>query len=150
MTREPRRLARSWPSDPLHALREEMEDLVSRVWGDGGEPAAMVCLSPRLDLSETADALEIRMDLPGVKPSDIDIQLNSNLLTVTGESKEEKDEKGRTYHRIERRKGTFSRSITLPCAVQENKIEAQDRDGILTITLPKAEEARTRRIPVKS
>jgi HSP20 family protein len=71
------------------------------------------------------------------------------MLVITGERKEEKEEKGKTFHRIERRSGSIRRSVTLPCAVKEGEINAQCKDGVLTVTLPKAEKACTRKIPVK-
>ncbi len=82
--------------------------------------------------------------------SEIDIQLNNNLLTVSGERKEEKEEKGRTLHRIERRVGSFSRSITLPCSVAADEAAAEYRDGVLKITLPKTEESKAQKIKVKA
>lgn len=74
------------------------------------------------------------MDLPGIKSKDIDIQLNDNYLTISGqraEEKEEKEERGRTYHRAERHSGSFSRSVTLPCEVGEDKVTAEFKDGVL-------------------
>jgi HSP20 family protein len=123
-------------------LREEMQDLAERFWGEGEG-------GPSIDLSETDNSVEVKMDLPGIKPGEVDIQVNGNLLTISGERKEEKEEKGRTYHRLERRVGMFSRSLTLPCAVVEGEAAAEYRDGILSITLPKAEGAKTHKIKVK-
>ena len=71
------------------------------------------------------------------------------MLTVSGERKEEREEKGKTYHRVERRVGSFSRSVTLPCPVREDAVDAQYKNGILTIKLPKTEEAKARKITVK-
>jgi HSP20 family protein len=102
-----------------------------------------------LDLSETDTAVETKMDLPGVKPEEIEIQLNGNVLTVSGERKEEQEEKGKTYHRLERRVGNFSRSMTLPCPVEEDEVAASYKDGVLSITLPKTDEAKTRKIKIK-
>jgi HSP20 family protein len=127
-----------------------MEDLVSRFWGDGEEAWPTGRLIPSVDLSETPKALEVRVDLPGVKPKEIDIQVSGNLLTISGEKKEEKEEKGKTFHRIERYSGSFSRTMALPCAVNEDEVAAEYHDGVLTITLPKTEEAKTRKITVKT
>jgi HSP20 family protein len=90
------------------------------------------------------------MDAPGLKVEDIDVQINGNLLTVSGQRAEEKEEKGRMFHRIERRHGTFSRTITLPCAVNDEKVDAQYRDGVLRLTLPKTEESKAHKIAVKA
>ncbi len=134
--------------EPLTTWRGEMEDLLSRFWEVerewfGGE------ISPSVDVAETDKTLEVRMDIPGVTAKDIDIRLNHNVLTVTGERKEEKEEKGKSFHRVERRSGNFSRTVTLPCAVAEDEVAAEYRDGVLAITLPKTEEAQTRKIKVK-
>ncbi len=135
----------TWP-----ALREEMEDLVSRFLGNGEEAWPAGRMMPAVDLSETANALEARVDLPGVKPKEIDIQVSGNLLTISGEKKEEKEEKGKTFHRVERHSGSFSRTMTLPCAVNEDEVAAEYRDGVLTITLPKCEQAKSRKITIKT
>jgi HSP20 family protein len=105
---------------------------------------------PSLDLSETSDAVQVRMDVPGVKPADLDIQINGNVLTITGKREEEKEEKNRTFHRVERSSGSFSRTVTLPCPVDEGKVDAQYKDGILTVAMPKTAEAKARKIQVKS
>lgn len=135
--------------EPLRSLREEMQDLAGRFWGEEGDGWLLGGAAPSIDLSETDTAVEIKMDLPGIKPNEIDVQVNGNILTISGDRKEEKEEKGRTYHRLERRVGTFSRSVTLPCAVQEGESAAEYSEGVLMITLPKAEETRTHKIKVK-
>ncbi|HEY3395062.1 MAG TPA: Hsp20/alpha crystallin family protein [Lacipirellulaceae bacterium] len=150
-TRRSGGLSSMWRRDPFTALREEMNDLRSRLWGgeeEGWFGAALA--APSVDLSETDTAVEVRMDLPGVKPDDIDIQVSGNILSVTGQRQEEKEEKGRTFHRVERHSGSFSRAITLPAAVNESEVAAEYRDGVLAITLPKSEQAKTRKIKVKS
>lgn len=136
--------------DPFLTLRGQMEDLLSRFWHEGGENGWLTGeLAPSIDVSETEKVVEVRVDLPGVKPNEIRVQLHQNVLTVSGERKEDKEEKNRTYHRVERRVGRFSRSVTLPCAVNADEVVANHEGGILTITLPKAEEADTRTIAVK-
>jgi HSP20 family protein len=139
-----------WRRDPFTALREEMNDLRSRLWGGDDEGWFGGALAPSVDLSETDTAVEVRMDLPGVKPDDIDIQVSGNVLSVTGQRQEEKEEKGRTFHRVERHSGSFSRSITLPAAVNESEVAAEYRDGVLAITLPKSDPSKRQKIKVKS
>jgi HSP20 family protein len=131
-------------------IREEMEDLMSKLFGERKENWPFGRISPSLDLAETDQTIEARLDLPGVDPKEIDIQINANILTVSGQRKEEKEEKGKTYHRVERRAGSFSRSVSLPCAVKDEAVEAKYRDGVLTITMPKTEEAKSRKIAVKT
>ena len=144
-TRETRKAPSIW-RDPISTVRDEVDTLLSNIVDRDFWPMQF---SPHFDLSETDNALAIRMDVPGIKPADIDIQVSGNMLTISGERKEEKEEKGRTFHRVERRSGSFSRSVMLPCAVQEDKIEAKYADGVLVVSLPKTEEAKTRKIKVQ-
>ena len=127
----------------------EFHDLVARAFGQEPDARSDRFL-PLLDLAESDKALEIRMDIPGVEAKDIDVQVNGNLLTVSGKQSEEREEQGKTFHRVERRVGTFFRSVELPRPVKEDGIDAQYKDGILTIRLPKTEEAKNSKIPVKS
>jgi HSP20 family protein len=90
------------------------------------------------------------MDIPGMETKDIDIQVNGNLLTISGERKEEREEKGTTFHRVERRVGSFSRTVTLPCPVKEDAVDAQYKNGTLTVKLPKTEETKSKKITVKT
>ena len=146
---EPRKMRPWFRRGPLESIREEMQDLLSRTFGEDLEMWPADRIVPSMDVAETDGAVEVRMDIPGVEAKDIDIQVNGNVLTVSGERKEEREEKGKTYHRVERRVGTFSRSITLPCPVKEDAVDAQYKHGILTVKLPKTEEAKARKITVK-
>ena len=148
--REPRALRPTVWRDPFAMLREEMGDLVTNFFGETGDSGPMGRMLPSLDLSETDSAVEVRVDVPGIKAEDIDVQLTGNVLTVSGQRKEEKEEKGKTFHRVERRSGSFSRTVTLPSAVQDDKVDAQYRDGVLTISMHKTEEAKARKIKVKT
>jgi HSP20 family protein len=127
-----------------------MEELVSRAFGEDAALWSPDRIIPSLDVAETAGSVEVRMDIPGMEAKDIDIRVNGNLLTICGERKEEHEEKGKTYHRVERRVGSFSRSVTLPCSVREDAVNAHYKNGILTVQLPKSEEAKARKINVKS
>jgi HSP20 family protein len=149
MNWRPGGLSPFWGRDPWNALREEMNDLRSRFFGeeDGGWLAGTSV--PSLDLAETDTTVEVRMDLPGVKAKDIDIQIHGNLLTVTAQREEEKEEKSRTFHRVERHSGRFSRSLTLPSPVVESEVAAEYHDGVLSITLPKTDESKAHKITVK-
>lgn len=148
MSREPRKLRSLFDYDPLSALREEVDDVVSKFVRNGGSWLPGIA-GPSVDLVESDNEIEVHADLPGLKPEEIDIQVSGTTLTIRGERKEEKEEKGKTYHRVERRTGEFSRSITLPCDVQESKVDAQYADGVLTIKLPKSPAARTHKVKVK-
>jgi len=99
---------------------------------------------------ETDTAYEVSVDLPGMAPEEVNIELQEGQLVIFGEREEDKEEEGQTFHVVERRYGQFRRSIPLPGSVDEDKIEAHYRHGVLTITLPKTETGKVRRIEVKS
>ncbi|GAB4136606.1 MAG: Hsp20/alpha crystallin family protein [Planctomycetaceae bacterium] len=141
-----------WNRGPLATLREEVEELFENAFGSSELMPQGGRILPSIDVSETNDYVEVRTDLPGFKADEIDIQVGEGGLTISGEHTEEKtSEKDgeRKYHRVERRTGSFSRFVHLPCPVKEDGIQAELKDGILTIQLPKSEEAKTRKIPVK-
>lgn len=138
--------------DPFAGFQKEMDDLLSRFQADftGNGNGLAAVISPSVDLSETAEALQLRMDVPGIKPDEINIEVSGNTINISGEHKEEKEEKGKTFHRIERRSGSFARSISLPAAVKENQVTAEVADGVLTINLPKTEVSKSQKIAVKA
>ncbi len=147
----PRRASRALASlfgrDPFRALQDEMHQALSRFsenWT--GEEAMFV---PSLDLSETDGELQLTVDVPGMKPEEIDVEVAGQRVRIRGEHKEEKEEKGRTYHRIERRSGSVFRSVELPCAVKGDKVVAEYKDGVLKVTLPKSEESKSHKVKVK-
>lgn len=107
-------------------------------------------VTPAFDISETDKEIHVKAELPGMDPNEIEITLTGDLLTIKGEKKEEKEEKGQNFHRRERRYGSFSRSFRLPVEVKADSINAGYKDGVLTVTMPKAEEEKGRRIEVKS
>jgi HSP20 family protein len=139
-----------FPRSPLTTLRDEMHDLLTHTFTDEEESWSFGRTAPRLDLSETDATVEVRLDLPGVKSDDVDIQISGTRLNVSGVRKEEHEEKGRTWHRIERRAGKFCRSVMLPCPVKEDAADAHFADGILTIVIPKADEAKAHKIKIRS
>lgn len=106
--------------------------------------------SPAVDIREEKDAIVLQAEVPGMKPEDVNVNLEGNLLTISGERKfaQEKEEEG--YRRIERSYGSFSRSFTLPDTVQLDKLDAELRDGVLTVRVPKIPAAQPRRIGVRS
>ena len=134
----PERFTRS-----LMWFEEEMEDLMQRMFG-------MEEFTPSADLAETDEEFLLTMDLPGMKTEDVKVELHAGDLWVTGERKEEKEEKGKTFHRTERRYGEFRRAFTLPKDVDEEHIEATFNEGVLKIRVPKTEEYKPRHIEVKS
>jgi HSP20 family protein len=137
---------------PLTRLQDEMNDLFGRFFEDW--PLAGLTRTgswwPALDISERDDAVVLQAEVPGMKPEDIDISVQNNHLTLSGEKKETDERKEGEFYHSERRYGTFRREIALPSGVDADKVEAKYRDGVLTVTLPKSEEAKPRKIEVKS
>jgi HSP20 family protein len=103
---------------------------------------------PPVDIQENGDAYLFHAELPGMSKDDIHITLENSVLRVSGERKFEKDAKKENYHRVERTYGTFTRTFTLPTPVDPEKVQAAFENGILTITVPKAEQAKPRRITI--
>ncbi len=103
-----------------------------------------------LDVAETEEEFLVRASLPGINPDDLDISLAENVLTIKGEVKADEDIKEEQYHIRERRYGSFARSVSLPAPVDADAVEATYENGILTLRLPKAAEARPRKIPVRA
>ena len=105
---------------------------------------------PLVDMYQTDNEVVVKATLPGVKPEDLHITVTGDVLTIKGEVKGEEEVKNATYHLRERRYGTFARSIPLPVPVVADKAKAEFENGILTLTLPKAEEVRPKTITVKA
>ncbi len=104
---------------------------------------------PLTDIVETKDNYVFKLDIPGVKKEDVKISFVNGTLSISGERKQEKESKDSRLHRIERTYGSYYRSFTLPQQIKEDKIEAEFKDGALTITVPKAEEAKPKEIEIK-
>ena len=145
---------RRWtPYTDLGTLRSRMnhlfEDFYRDYSGEERESTRELVFHPPVDIKENQETLTVSMEIPGVKKDDISIELNDNVLTIKGSRRFEKEEKGETYHRVERSYGTFTRSFSLSSKVNADKINASCGDGILTLTLPKAEEAKPKKIAIK-
>ena len=106
-------------------------------------------ISPRINVEENDNAWTITAELPGVDKGDVKVNYQDNVLTISGEKKFEKEDKDKNYHRVERSYGKFSRSLNINSAILADKIDASYKDGVLTISLPKAEEAKPKLIDVK-
>ena len=139
------------PWTGMMGLRSEMDRLFDRFFEPKWEEAAALGdWAPNLDLSETKDAFVVKAEVPGMEPGDIQVALQENLLTIKGEKKQEKVEKDERYHRVERTYGTFTRTMRLPVTVDGSKVDAKFKNGLLTVTLPKAPSAKGTAIPVKA
>lgn len=137
-------------SDPFLSLHREMNRLFDTFRGpEGGESGRASFLSPQLDVHESADEFCVTVDLPGVAESDLDVQLDGDLLTIRGEKKQHSERDERGYHVVERSSGTFQRSLRLPFEPDAGKVTADCRDGVLTVHVPKADQKqRSRRISI--
>jgi len=105
--------------------------------------------TPLVDLEETKDSLLVRTELPGMKKEEIKISLEGDSLHISGERKQEREEKNKTYHRIERSYGKFERVIPLPTEIEKEKVKANYQDGVLEITLPKSERVKPKEITIE-
>lgn len=135
---------------------EEMSDRLNRMFNRQALPQVntketMVVADwvPSVDVSETDGEYQIKAEIPDVKKEDVKVTLEDGVLTIQGERKHEKEEKGKKYHRVERSYGSFARSFTLPDLVDEEKVKAEFKDGVLNLQLPKSEKAKPKAIEVK-
>jgi len=144
----PRR-ERSLLPTTMNRMEEEMESLMERFWGKDEGWVAPPTFSPTVDLVETETQFEVTVDLPGLKPEEVDVELKNGGLWISGKREEEKEENSKTYHRVERRHGEFRRILPLPSTIDEEKVEAKFEDGVLKIFVPKTEEAKPKHIEVK-
>jgi HSP20 family protein len=134
------------PFRDITSLRDEMNRLFSRTLGEGASAGS--AWTPAVDIFDTAEAIVLKAELPGLTPDDIDIEVDDNVLTIKGERRfEDKVEEGR-YYRLERAYGQFSRSVTLPQGVKADEISASFDQGVLEVRVPKADEVKPRKISV--
>jgi len=134
------------PWDELHRMRQQLD----QVFDDAPDQRASSGVFPLTNLTEDKDNYYVRAELPGVKGDELDIQIASNNLAISGERKIAAEEEGARYHRREREAGTFSRMIGLPGEVDTDKVDANLENGILTVVVPKAEIAKPKQISVGS
>ncbi len=145
-------LIRWEPMRDMVTLRDAMDHLFdeafTRPWGpaDGGVGMGM----PAVDMYQTDDEVVVKLAVPGMKPEDVQISVTGDTLSIKGETKEESDAKEKAYHIRERRWGSFERTITLPTAVKSDKAHAEFENGVLSVSLPKAEEVKPRMINIKA
>lgn len=134
----------------LSDLRSNMDRLFTNFFDQGNYwPENSLKVVPAVNLEETEDAFKLSAELPGIDKKDISITLENNVLCIKGEKKSENEDKGKNYHRMERSYGKFQRAFELPGTVNREKIEADFKNGILNISVPKAEEAKPKQIEIK-
>jgi HSP20 family protein len=133
--------------EPFTSLRRDMERVFedfSRDFGWGPPALAGMAMAPRVDVSETDAELKVEAELPGVEEKDVEVVLSDGRLTIKGEKKQEKEEKKKDYHLVERSYGSFARSIALPFEADPNKVKATFAKGVLTVTVPKPPEVKAK------
>jgi HSP20 family protein len=139
----------SSPFSDLNRMRSEMESLFGRLAESlptGFGPGVF----PLINVTEDNDRLYVRAELPGIKANEIEISATGNSLSIGGERKVAQEDEGVSYHRRERESGVFRRTITLPNDIDSNRVEAHYNNGILTVTLPRAELSKPKQITVKA
>lgn len=144
-------LIRWEPMREMVTLRDAMDHLFdeafTRPWGpDGARGSGM----PAVDMYQTDDDVIVKVAVPGMKPQDVQISVTGDVLSIKGDAEEESDTKEKAYHIREQRWGSFERTLTLPTAVKSDKAQAEFENGILTVTLPKAEDVKPKTITVKA
>jgi HSP20 family protein len=143
-------LVRWEPFRELAALQNEMGRWMGQFTGVGPGNGQSSTWMPPVDVWETEDQLVLSFDLPGIPEDKIAVELEDNVLTVSGERERTTERSSERFYRFERRYGTFSRSVTLPQGVREDAIEAAYTDGVLEIRVPKPEEQKPKRIEIGS
>lgn len=134
---------------PIQELRREIDRILQDFFGKGGltERFEGIEWIPAIDVSETDNEIIVKVDIPGVNPEDMEISLSDNVLLIKGEKKKE-EEKKENFYRMERYYGSFMRAIQLPCEVEEDKISAIYKNGVLKIVLPKKPEEKKKIIKI--
>jgi HSP20 family protein len=147
---------RSWMQDPLYQLQREIDRVFEDVFSGGSSSASAggrsgsMMNAPRIDLQDSEGELRLHADLPGVQPSDLDIRLEGDVLTIRGERKAESERNEQNFHVMERSHGRFQRSIQLPFTPDPDDVQASVREGVLEVRIPKrAPQERSRRIDVR-
>jgi len=136
------------PFGELERMRRQMDQLLAR-FGDAESPRQQAGVFPAINLTEDKDTYYIRAELPGVRADDLEIQTTGQNLSISGERKIQAEQQEVKYHRRERESGKFSRIVALPGEIDTGKVNAGLKNGILTITLPKAEKAKPKQVKVR-
>jgi HSP20 family protein len=136
------------PFSGASTLQEQMNRLFNQTFGNASDEASITTWAPAVDIYETEQELVVKADLPDVRPEDLDIRVENNILTIRGDRKFEKKVDEKNYLRVERAYGSFSRSFSLANTVNSEAIKADYKNGVLTLTIPKREEAKPKQIKV--
>jgi HSP20 family protein len=143
-----RTIARWEPFRGVTTLQDQINRLFNESFERTGDDSSLSAWAPAVDIYETEHELVVKADLPDVDPKDLDIRVENNILTIRGERKFEKKVNEENYLRVERSYGSFARSFTLASTVNSDAIKADYQNGVLTLTIPKREEAKPKQIKV--
>lgn len=135
------------PFREFNMLPGRLGDFLPKDWETAMSTTAW---NPSVDIFENDNDVVVKVELPGMDPKNIDVRLENNVLMLKGERRFERETKEENYHRVEREYGTFSRAFSLPTAVKEEKVNAEYKDGILKIVLPKKEEVKPKAIKIEA
>ncbi len=141
-------LVRWEPAREFNSLQTDMNRLFDTFFGSGNGAGGSHRWTPAMDLVEVGDDLVLKADLPGMARDDVNIEVKDGMLTISGDRKDEHEEKADGYYRVERSFGGFSRSLTLPKGVEAEGIEADFTDGVLEVRIPKPAERKPHRIQI--
>jgi HSP20 family protein len=142
-------LSRQRPSAGIFSLPRELDRFMEEALGPWGRGESLRQWFPVTDVSETPESLTLRLEVPGLSRDKLKIAVENNTLTVRGEKSQETSSEDETFHRTERSFGAFERSFTLPPYVDTDNVKASLQDGVLTVTLPRREEAKAREISIE-
>jgi HSP20 family protein len=136
--------------EPFRDLQKEYVRLLKEAFSpmSGETEVSTRSWAPPVDIYETEDAIVLKAELPGIDPKDVEVRVEDNTLYLKGERKYEKEVKEQNYHRVERSYGSFARSFSLPNSIDAEKVKAEYKDGLLTLTMPKREEAKPKTIKI--
>ncbi len=137
-------------SGEIRPLWRELDELWNRFIGEVPLAQRALGWSPSVDISETDGNVQITAELPGLEAKDIDLDVSGDMLTLRGEKKMEEEQKDERHYCRERYSGFFQRSFRLPAGVESDKVDAQFKNGVLTINIPKTEESRQKKIEIKT
>lgn len=136
------------PYSGASTLQDQVNRLLNQAFGNSSDEASITTWAPAVDIYETEHELVVKADLPDVRAEDLDIRVENNILTIRGDRKFEKKVDEKNYLRVERTYGSFSRSFSLVNTVNSEAIKADYKNGVLTLTIPKREEAKPKQIKV--
>jgi HSP20 family protein len=138
------------PVRDVGTMREDMERLFDSMVGRYPRERSEGLWAPAIDVEETSEAMVVRAELPGMKKEEVKLTVADDAVTISGERRHEAEQKGRTFHRVERAYGSFQRTLVLPVSVEGGKATASYKSGVLELVLPKSEKVKSREISIES